>query len=61
MKIFQGLQFISDNSEFNNTGKSITKTEQGSAEKVSGENVPVSQRRIHRSYQLGISLAQEII
>lgn len=61
MKTFQGLQFISDNSEFNKSEKSMMKTEENIAEKVLSENVSVPRRRVHRSYALGISLAQEII
>ncbi|XP_031395067.1 uncharacterized protein LOC116206362 [Punica granatum] len=57
----KGLQFISDSSEFNKIEDSITKTEKNSAEKVSGKNVPITRRRIHRSYPVGISLAQDII
>lgn len=56
----KGLQFISETNGLSDIENSITSAKQNDDSLVK-EKVPITTRRIHRSYQVGISLAQGII
>lgn len=56
----KGLQFISETNGLSDIENSITSAKQNDDSLVK-EKVPITTRRIHRSYQVGISLARGII